>query len=247
MSRDITSQKQANFVRRELEQRRENFIYMTSHKLRTPLTVISGYCDFLEKHDQFIDHERRDKIVSIMKSNINRLERLTEDVAQVAKIEKDQFQVFKQEIDLCEFLSKNLDSYNQLLGDQFTFQSCDKEHSITIAVDPDRLQQVLENVISNAIKHTHKEKREITVEIELQSSNVQISISDNGAGNDPKHLNTIFEQFISYQTEYAAGGTGIGLYLSRKILEAHGGTITAQSEGSGYGVTFIIELPRKSF
>ncbi|MHA2202400.1 MAG: PAS domain S-box protein [Candidatus Hodarchaeales archaeon] len=243
ISRDITLQKQAELVRRELEQRRENFIYMASHELRTPLTVISGYCDFLAKHDQFIDHNRRDKIISVMKSNINRLERLTEDVAQVAQIEKEQFQIYKKEFDLFGFLKKNLDHYIELLGDQFTFQSNIKEHSININADQHRLQQVLENVISNALKHTSKDKREITVNIELQGSNVHIYISDNGAGIDPEHLNSIFEQFVSYQTEYAAGGTGIGLYLSRKILEAHGGTITAQSTGEGHGSTFIIKLP----
>ncbi|MFX0122715.1 MAG: PAS domain S-box protein [Candidatus Hodarchaeota archaeon] len=243
ISRDITAQKQAESVRKELEQRRENFIYMASHELRTPLTVISGYCDFLDKHDQFIDHERRDKIISVMKSNINRLERLTEDVAQVAQIKKDQFQVFKQKLNLCEFLNNNLDQYNQLLGDQFRFQRCNTDQSIIINGDPDRLQQVLENVISNAIKHTSKDKREITVDIELQDSIVQIYICDNGAGIAPEHLGSIFEQFISYQTEYAAGGTGIGLYLSRKILEVHGGNITAQSAGQGHGSTFIIELP----
>ncbi|MHA2247740.1 MAG: sensor histidine kinase [Candidatus Hodarchaeales archaeon] len=241
--RDITLQKQAELVRRELEQRRENFIYMTSHELRTPLTVISGYCDFLEKHDQFIDQERRDYIISMMKTNINRLERLTENVAQVAQIRKDYFQIFKREFDLCEFLTRNLDQYNQLLGDKFTFQRCLTEQSIIINADPDRLQQVLENVINNAIKHTSKDKGEITVKAELQGSNVQIGISDNGAGIAPEHLDTIFEQFVSYQTDYAAGGTGIGLYLSRKILEAHGGTISAQSAGQGHGSTFIIELP----
>ncbi|MFW9903828.1 MAG: PAS domain S-box protein [Candidatus Thorarchaeota archaeon] len=243
ISRDITQQKEAEMVRKELEQRRENFIYMTSHELRTPLTVISGYCDFLDKHDQFIDQDRRDKIISVMKSNVRRLERLTEDVVQVAQIVKEQFQVTKRKFDLCDFLLSNLDQYNQLLGNQFRFRRCNAEQSIIINADPDRLQQVLENVISNAIKHTSKEKREITVKLELQSSSIQIYISDNGAGIAREHLDTIFEQFISFQTEYAAGGTGIGLYLSRKILEAHGGTITAQSNGQGYGSTFIIELP----
>ncbi|MFX1505966.1 MAG: PAS domain S-box protein [Promethearchaeota archaeon] len=243
ISRDITQQKEAELVRRELEQRRENFIYMASHELRTPLTVISGYCDFLDKHDQFIDHDRRDKIISVMKSNVHRLERLTEDVAQVAQIEKEQFQVSKKEFDLCNFLHENLDQYTQLLGNQFKFQKCNTK-SIIINADPDRIQQVLENVISNAIKHTSKDKREIIVKVELQDNSVQIFITDNGAGIASEHLDSIFDQFTSFQTEYAAGGTGIGLYLSRKIIEAHGGTITAQSAGRGFGSTFIIKLPK---
>lgn len=246
ISRDITEQKQAELVRVELEQRRENFIYMASHELRTPLTVISGYCDFLTKHDRFIDQERRNKIYSAIKSNINRLERITEDVTQVAQIEKDQFQLFKQKIDLCEFLSSSMDQYNYLLGEQFEDRGCVKVLSIIINADPDRLHQVLENVISNALKHTSKDTRKIVVKTELVKGNLQIAISDNGAGIKPENLETIFEQFVSYQTEYAAGGTGIGLYLSRKIVEAHGGTIRAQSKGPGHGTTFIIELPLKN-
>ncbi|MHA2074424.1 MAG: sensor histidine kinase [Candidatus Hodarchaeales archaeon] len=216
---------------------------MATHELRTPLTVISGYCDFLDKHDQFIAQPRREKIIKLMKSNINRLERLIEDVAQVAQIKKEQFQVFKREFNLCEFLNKIFEQYNQILEDQFTFQKSFTQQSIMVKADPDRLQQALENVISNAIKHTSREKREIILKVEIQGRNIQFIIRDNGAGISPEHLNTIFEQFVTFPTEYATGGTGIGLYLARKILEAHDGKIIAQSAGKGHGSSFIIELP----
>ncbi|MHA1968869.1 MAG: sensor histidine kinase [Candidatus Hodarchaeales archaeon] len=243
IARDITVQKQAEIVREELEQNRENFIYMATHELRTPLTVISGYCDFLDKHDQFIAQPRRESIIKLMKSNINRLERLIEDVTQVAQIQKEQFQVFKREFNLCEFLNKIFEQYNQILEDQFTFQKSFTQQSIMVKADPDRLQQALENVISNAIKHTSREKREIILKVEIQGRNIQFIIRDNGAGISPEHLNTIFEQFVTFPTEYATGGTGIGLYLARKILEAHDGKIIAQSAGKGHGSSFIIELP----
>ena len=243
ISRDITLQKQADILREELEQNREDFISMTSHELRTPLTVISGYCDFLDKHDQFIAQPRREKIIKLMKNNISRLERLIEDVAQVSQIKKGHFQVLKREFNLLEFLNKLFEQYNQILEDQFTFQKSFTQQSIMVKADPDRLQQALENVISNAIKHTSREKREIILKVELQGRNIHFIISDNGAGISPEHLNTIFEQFVTFPTEYSTGGTGIGLYLARKILEAHDGKIIAQSAGKGYGSIFTIELP----
>ncbi|MHA2247010.1 MAG: PAS domain-containing sensor histidine kinase, partial [Candidatus Hodarchaeales archaeon] len=243
---DITERIKAEKIRNELEERRENFIYMTTHELRTPLTVIGGYCDFLIEHDENIDHFRRDKIYTTIKSNVNRLERLTRDVSHIVQLERGGFQVEKRETDVCLLLKSTLEPYNYLLGNQFSFQGCPEEESITIQADSDRLQQVMENIISNAIKHTPKDKREIVVTMDSSPNNIQIHVTDNGAGIAPEHLETIFEQFITIPTDYTAMGTGIGLYLAREIIEAHNGTITAQSPGKNRGSTFIIELPRET-
>ncbi|MFX1285949.1 MAG: PAS domain S-box protein [Promethearchaeota archaeon] len=243
INRDVTDRKKAENIRLELEKRRENFIYMASHEIRTPLTVIAGYCDFLRKHDEFIDPSRRNKIYSVMRSNIDRLERLSKDVAQIAHIQQTgQFKLTKTDISLCSFLNTSLTPYKHLLEDQFTFQGCEREE-LTISADPGRLQQVLENLIDNAIKHTSKEHRKIIVTVEVFLNEIRINIEDNGAGINTEHLEAIFDQFVSFDTEYAAGGTGIGLYLSRKIMEAHGGTIVAQSKGKGQGASFVIQLP----
>ena len=242
---DISERIEADRIRKELEERRENFIYMTTHELRTPLTVIGGYCDFLSEHDEFIDHPRREKIYHILRSNVNRLERLTQDVSHIVQLERGEFLIEKEEIKICPFLNLILEPYDHLLGSQFSFQACSEEQPVIIQADSDRLQQVMENVISNAIKHTPKDRREIIVSTEILADKVRILIKDNGAGIASEHLETIFEQFITIPTDYTATGTGIGLYLSREIIKAHDGTITAQSKGKGEGSTFIIELPRK--
>ncbi len=243
---DITERIRAERIREELEERRENFIYMTTHELRTPLTVIGGYCDFLTEHDEFIDHFRREKIYNILRSNVNRLERLTRDVSHIVQLERGELLIKKCELNVCFFLKSILEPYDHLLEDQFSFQGCLEEHPITIHADPDRLQQVMENIISNAIKQTPKDEREIIVSMESSTENVRIFVSDNGAGIAPEHLETIFEQFITIPTDYTASGTGIGLYLSQEIIKAHGGTITAQSPGKGHGSTFTITIPRKT-
>ncbi|MFX0123206.1 MAG: PAS domain S-box protein [Candidatus Hodarchaeota archaeon] len=242
---DISERVKAERIRKELEERRENFIYMTTHELRTPLTVIGGYCDFLSEHDEFIDHPRREKIYSILRSNVNRLERLTRDVSHIVQLERGELFFEKKEVNIYSFLKSILEPYGHLLGSQFSFQYYPEEPSVIVQADPDRLQQVMENIISNAIKHTPKDKRQIGVSMESSVDKIRILITDNGAGIAPEHLETIFEQFITIPTDYTAIGTGIGLYLSREIIKAHEGTITAQSEGKGRGSTFIIEIPRE--
>ncbi|GAH33848.1 unnamed protein product, partial [marine sediment metagenome] len=106
-----------------------------------------------------------------------------------------------------------------------------------------RLRQVLDNLVNNAINHTHPEHRLIKLSLAISPSVLRIKLTDNGAGIAPDKLERIFDQFVSIETEYATPGTGIGLYLSRIIMEDHRGSITAQSQGIGHGSTFIAELP----
>ncbi|MFX1284260.1 MAG: PAS domain S-box protein [Promethearchaeota archaeon] len=230
-------------ILKEAEEKRINFIKMTSHELRNPLAVISAYCDFLERHDKFIDLERRAEIYNSLRSNVNRLERLTEDISQVARIEQGRFEIEKKRIEICSFLQSHFDQYKITLGDQFSYNGCSDYTHLFCLIDPDRFQQVLVNVMNNAIKQTPKDKRRIIVSSEIFNDKIRILIKDNGSGIPHERLESIFEQFISFSTNYATKGTGIGLYLSKKILEAHKGKIVAQSDGLGYGSTFIIDLP----
>ncbi|MFX0122714.1 MAG: PAS domain S-box protein [Candidatus Hodarchaeota archaeon] len=243
---DITDRVKAEKTREELEQRRDSFVWMTSHELRTPLTVLTGYCDFLVEHMNDLAQKRITNILSVMKSNLDRLERLTSKVSTIGQIERGIFEIEKTEINLCDFLQDTLEPYHQLLGNQFEFQGCLEDSSIIIEGDPHRLQQVLDNIIGNAIKQTDKDQRKIRVRSKISTSKILIQISDNGAGIRSEDLEVIFDQFVSIPTEFSATGTGIGLYLCRKTLEAHGGRITAKSKGPGLGATFIIELPIKN-
>jgi signal transduction histidine kinase len=115
---------------------------------------------------------------------------------------------------------------------------------VTIKGDKERLQQVFENVIGNAIKQTHPRHRVIAVNLTVLPKEIQIVVSDNGAGIEPEYLEKIFEQFTSINIEYSVTGTGLGLFISRRILEAHHGSIVARSPGVCKGSSFIITLPR---
>ncbi len=240
---DITDRVKAEKTREELEQRRDSFVWMTTHELRTPLTVLTGYCDFLIEHVNDLTQKRITNILSVIKSNLDRLERLTSKVSTIGQIERGIFEIEKTQMNLFDFLQNTLEPYSQLLGDQFEYQGC-VEDPLLIEGDPHRLQQVFDNIMGNAIKQTDKDHRKISVTTEISQSEIRIKILDNGAGIRPENLDIIFEQFVSIPTEYSVIGTGIGLYLCRKTLEAHGGKITAQSKGLGHGATFIIVLPR---
>lgn len=133
-------------------------------------------------------------------------------------------------------------SYEILFKGQIETHFC-FEPSILVEMDKDRIQQVLDNVINNSVKHTHKDTRKIVLTAKKCLKVVQVEISDNGAGIEAHNLERIFEPFFSIPTKYGAKGTGIGLNLCKLILEKHGGTITAHSDGLDRGATFIIELP----
>jgi PAS domain S-box-containing protein len=241
---DISDRVKAEKTREELEQRRDSFVWMTSHELRTPLTVLTGYCDFLMEHINDLAQQRITNILGVMKSNLDRLERLTSKVSTIGQIERGIFEIEKISINFCDFLQDTLEPYHQLLGNQFESQGCLEKTSIIIDGDPHRLQQVIDNLIGNAIKQTDKDRRKINIQTKIFPSNIEIKVTDNGAGIEAENLDVIFDQFVSIPTEFSATGTGIGLYLCQKTLEAHGGRITAKSQGPGSGSTFTIELPR---
>lgn len=241
--RDITERKKAQEMRAELERSRDNFIWTTSHELRTPITVLAGYTDLLQKQFETLDRDQLERILKVMANNIDRLERLSTNVTMVSKIDRGMFEVTKKERNLFRFLKEAVEAYEHLLGEQFEF-SARFDQSFTIEIDKERIQQVIDNIMNNAIKNTHPDHRKIEMTVIDRPSDIRIIITDNGAGIDPSNLTRIFDQFVSIETEYSATGTGIGLFLSREIMDAHGGTITAHSEGLNCGSKFIISLSK---
>ena len=242
---DITEKKRVEQIRIELEDKRANFISMTSHELRTPLTAIMGFLEILEDRLDELDQDRRDKCLKIIKRNVLRLERLVDGVSDLAKIEQGFFDLNLKDIDLYNFIENATQAYKPFLGNELEVIHHHKHFSTLIEGDVDRLNQVLDNIINNAIKHTSKNSRKIIVTSEILPNVVKVIISDNGAGITPKNFEQLFNPFVSFPTKYSAGGSGIGLYLSRRIIEEHKGTLVAKSEGKDCGTTFIIDLPRK--
>ncbi|MFX0185284.1 MAG: PAS domain S-box protein [Candidatus Hodarchaeota archaeon] len=239
---DITERKNMEKAREELEIRRKRFIETTSHELRTPLTNVKGFIDFLRDHGESLPQNQVEDIYGIINKNIARLELLVSNVADLSKIDRDIFRLQRKEINLKDFLQEEIKTYKNLLGDQFEFQfQC--EPKITVEIDKDRLIQVLDNVVNNAIKQTPAKRRKISMNVKKHEKMVRIEINENGAGIHHDDLERIFKPFVSLETEYSVKGTGIGLHLCQIIVENHNGTIKAHSEGLSHGSTFIIDLP----
>jgi len=242
---DITDRINTEKIRKELEDRRDKFITMTTHELRTPLTVIYGYLNIIERKIDVMEPKQREKLFKVMQRNFDRLERLVSHVALLSQFEEDIFKINITKFNFLSFFQKVVEPYTILLGNQFRVKDLKTESNLMIEGDEDRLIQVLENILNNAVDHTSSEKRLIETSFEVFTSFIQIEIKDNGAGIAPENLERIFEQFVSIGTEFSVAGTGVGLYLSKMIIFSHGGTIQAQSEGLGRGSTFTIILPRK--
>ena len=242
--RDITERKKTDMIRQDLENRRSAFVSMTSHELRTPITVIKGYTEFLEKNLENLDVIQSSQAIESILRNIVRLERLIGGVADITQMEQRIFNLNASIIPFSKFLETSVKSYKELYGEKFSIQGLNEsELRILLNIDDDRLRQVLDNILDNANKQTPDDGR-IVLTPKVLSNTIQISISDNGVGIAPNNLEQIFEQYMSFETERASKGTGIGLYISKVICEAHGGRLTAHSEGKKQGTTFVIELPR---
>ena len=240
---DITNRKKAELMRNDLEKQRDNFVWMTSHELRTPITVLAGYLDFLKQHFEGLDSDQIERIFKVMTNNIDRLERLTQNVTMISKYERGMLGVTKVKVDLLGFLNETIEAYQHLLGERFEFVSS-IDHSLRVKIDKESIQQVIDNILNNAVKNTHPDRRKIKMTVKDSSTDIEIIVSDNGAGIDPMNLTKIFKQFVSVETEFSAAGTGIGLFLCREIMNAHGGTINAYSKGLGHGSKFTISIPK---
>ena len=241
---EITDRKRAEKVRKDLEKRQSAFVSMTSHELRTPVTVIKGYTEFLKENIEEIESISRSQVIQSILRNVLRLERLIEGVADITRMDQGIFKLNTSICDFSEFLEESISPYKDLYGNKFTFhRNLEFDLPVFLNIDIDRIGQVLDNLMDNANKNTPEDGR-IILTPTILSNTIQIAISDTGVGIHSNDLSRIFEQFVSITTDQASGGTGIGLYVSRIICETHEGTLTAHSEGKNQGATFIVEIPQ---
>ncbi|MHA2096646.1 MAG: sensor histidine kinase, partial [Candidatus Hodarchaeales archaeon] len=181
-------------------------------------------------------------IFETMLRNIKRLEELSEGVSDIYKLERGMFEVSLHKIDFQEFLMPSIEPYFKLYTGQIHFESTDKKPFFILG-DTSRLLTVVNNILNNAIKNTSNVSRAIIINLKRVNDYIQLQITDNGAGIDPSHIERVFDKFVSFPTSFDVRGTGIGLYLSREIIKAHNGTITATSEGIGKGTSFSVKIP----
>ena len=215
--------------------RQRDFVSDASHELRTPLAVLRAQVELLDRET---DERNRHEGTATLLLRLDELDRLVGDMLTLASAEAGQL-VEPRPINLSDFF-EDLRRDLPLFGERdFQLQAVDG----TLQADPERLTQVLRNLVRNAVSHTNPGDR-ITVTARAQDGRLEISVSDTGPGIPPDQLEQIFERFhrLDGSRSRDRGGSGLGLAIARAITEAHGGSIHAES-GPGRGATFRIELP----
>ncbi|MGI5864897.1 MAG: ABC transporter substrate binding protein [Myxococcales bacterium] len=255
---DITERKQADEARirlLELEQdarrqaeaanrSKDEFLAILSHELRTPLTPILGWARLLRTTD--MSPEDTDQALEAIERNTRAQARLIEDLLDLSRIVTGKMQLEVRTVDLVEALESVLESLNPAAtAKQIEIvRGYDAEEPLYVRGDPDRLQQVVWNLVSNAIKFTPRGGR-VEVRAARGAEHVELVVRDNGEGIAPEQLAFLFTRFWQADTTATRrfGGLGLGLSIVRHLVELHGGSVSAESEGKGKGACFGVRLP----
>ena len=224
----------------ELDHLKDEFVSSISHELRTPLTSISGYVELLLEQEE--SEEKRGHL-AIVERNADRLLALVSDLLFAARLQYGRLELERQPVDLRELVSQSVDSARPRAGASGVELRVDVSAVPLIQGEPDRLAQLLDNLVSNAIKFTPGGGY-VSVSLNAEGGTVCIQVSDTGIGISDVERERLFERFYRSQSALEAQiqGTGLGLYISKAIVEAHGGRIGVESE-PGEGTTFVVELP----
>jgi signal transduction histidine kinase len=220
------------------------FVSQVSHELRTPLTSIRGYLAVLLEDDaDEVSAADRAKYLAVVDRNADRLLLLVEDLLLVAQMDDGGFALGEAELDLAELTAEAVEAARPVADKRRITLRAQSETKLPLLGDRDRLAQVIDNLLSNALKFT-PEGGEVTVDTARSNGNVRLVVADTGVGVRPDEIGHLFERF--YRTDAATAqavqGSGLGLSISKAIVEAHGGTITADSR-LGVGTSLTIELP----
>ena len=241
----------------KLDRSKSNFISVAAHELKTPLTLIEGYASMMRDLVAQNGNKQIDTMLSGVNIGINRLHEIIDDMLDVSLIDNNLLSLNLQPLWINQLLNLLKREMESILQERCqTLEIRDFPGGETwIYADPERLSQALKNVISNAIKYT-PDKGQITTDGRSLPGFIEITIADTGIGISPENQSVIFEKFgqvgrinlhSSGKTKFKGGGPGLGLPITRGIIEAHGGTIWVESEGFDEekcpGSTFHILLP----
>ena len=219
----------------------DEFISIAAHELRTPIQPILGLSEILLSRKGNIEQDKELLIVIIR--NAKRLRELTENILDATKIESQSLKVNKQYFRLNDIITnvladhKREEENNKQRKIKLTYSS--NNDNIIVNADADRLTQVVLNVLSNAIKFTRKGTVSINITTNDTDQQIIVSVTDTGQGIDPEIMPRLFTKFATKSIV----GTGLGLYISKRIIEAHGGKIWAENNSDGIGATFSFTLP----
>lgn len=236
----------ANEQLRQHDKIQKEFINMAAHELRTPIQPILGLADVLR---DYVTDSHQSKLLDVIMRNAKRLQRLSCDILDVSKIESSLLKISKSKIDLNEKIKNVINDVENGYDDgnnsnvKIIFEP---KETIFVYADKDRIHQVLSNLLNNAIKYTKNGTVTINTSIANGSNNnanndkeAVVTIMDTGSGITPETMQKLFSKFVTTSSH----GTGLGLFISKGIIEAHGGRIWAENNSNGVGSSFSFSLP----
>ncbi|MBX7224349.1 MAG: GAF domain-containing sensor histidine kinase [Blastocatellia bacterium] len=247
----LKDEKQLTRMMQELDRMKTNFLIVTSHEMRTPLTVIKGYAETLaEGYLGALNAVQQQSTETIVRM-VDRLVGTFSDILEMLHINQGKMQLRPTEMDLALVIREVLRELSGFVEQRHQAIEMTGPDSLVLVADRDKLFLVLMNVIQNAIKFSFDEGR-IQVDFNRQGETIHLTITDNGIGIEPNELERIFELFYtttntlthkSGRYEFSARGSGLGLALAKNYVEAHEGYIWAESEGQNQGSRLRIVLP----
>ena len=225
---------------REFDRMKDEFIAIVSHELRTPLTSVYGAAMTLEKHE--LDEERKRALLEIISTEAARLSRLLDDILWVSRLDSGRARPFITRVEPLPLAADVVDATRTHLPHGLSLELQHESNPPEVAADPDKLRQVLVNLIENAVKYSH----EGTIEVRLvrRDGVLRFSVRDEGPGIPLSQQERIFEKFyrLDPNMTQGVGGTGLGLYICRELIDSMDGEIWVESQ-PGLGSTFQFELP----
>jgi PAS domain S-box-containing protein len=241
--RNIAERRKAERALRDADRHKDEFLAILAHELRNPLAPLRNAVELMQQTPH--DPVALERVRGMMDRQLEQLVRLTDDLLDVSRITRNKLEMHRERVDVIGILQSAIETCGPLLAQQQHTLIQDVP-STPLWVDGDRarLAQVFYNLIGNAAKYTDK-GGEIRVNARREEDQIRVEIIDSGIGIAPEMLDRIFDLFTQADRSVsrAQGGLGIGLTLVRRILEAHGGRVTGQSEGRGHGSRFVVHLP----
>jgi PAS domain S-box-containing protein len=250
VSQDVTERRRLEDGLRQLaanlseEGRRKNeFLATLAHELRNPLAALSNMLEILRRTGA--DHPAPPQAVDTMGRQLSQLVRLVDDLLDLSRITHNRLELRKAPVELGAVVAQAVEGSRAIVDSmRHDLRVVASGPPIHVEGDPARLAQVFANLIHNAAKYTSPGGA-IEVRVERRGGEAVVAVKDNGAGIPPGKLDSIFEMFQQVQgsLERSQGGLGIGLTLVRRLVQMHGGTVRAMSEGEGKGAEFVVRLP----
>ena len=241
--RDVTARKRAEERVREVDRRKSEFLAILGHELRNPLAALRYGLHILERSSP--PDPTMTSTLSMMDRQMSHLVRLVDDLLDVSRITRGKLELRRQKIFLAEVLERAVDASRSLIDAQHHQMIIDlRARDLLVDGDPDRLEQVFGNLLSNSAKYTKGGGR-ITVTLERDRTEALVTVQDNGIGIPPSSLEQVFDMFSQVRVSEGntTDGLGIGLSLVRTLVQLHGGSVGASSEGLGTGSRFTVRLP----